>query len=249
MRPRQSLNAPKGQTKGETMHRIFKAHLDALHVPSEGRRWFFVPYDQLNQDFGPWRTMPPHEIGFVFCESQWKPKQRPYHKQKLALLLSNQRHFALEQAKRGVAVRYLMGESSYCEQLKETVEEHGPLEMMEAAEREAIRDNLLPLVTSGALSVLPHEGWLTTKNDFVTAMKGKLPWRMDAFYRQVRQETGVLMDPLGKPVGGQWSFDHDNRKPWKGTPAAPAPLTFEVDAITQEVCQGIERYYGHHPGT
>ena len=46
---------------------------------------------------------PPHELGAVFVESTWKAARRPYHKQKLALLLANQRHFALELARRGVA--------------------------------------------------------------------------------------------------------------------------------------------------
>ena len=29
------------------------------------------------------------------------------------------------------------------------------------------------------------------------------------------------MEDAKKPVGGQWNFDHDNRKPWRGTPAEP----------------------------
>ncbi|MEE2789574.1 MAG: cryptochrome/photolyase family protein [Myxococcota bacterium] len=230
------------------MYRRFLNQLANLRVPTDGRTWFFVAYDQLNQDFAPWRDLPPASLGFVFCETQWKPRQRAYHKQKLALLLSNQRHFALEQAERGVAVHYVMGDDTYAALLRGAIADVGPLRMMEAAERE-LRVEVAPLVDEGLLRLVPHDGWLTTKDQFVDTMNGKVPWRMDAFYRGVRQDTGILMTPSGKPVGGQWSFDHENRKPWKGTPAAPTPLTFEVDAITQEVCDGIEQYYAHHPGT
>jgi len=39
----------------------------------------------------------------------------------------------------------------------------------------------------------------------------------------------------GKPIGGKFSFDADNRKRWNGEPEAPTPLTFAVDPIKQEM--------------
>ena len=33
------------------------------------RRWLYVPYDQLNEGFGPLATEPPGELGLVFVES------------------------------------------------------------------------------------------------------------------------------------------------------------------------------------
>ena len=44
---------------------------------------------------------------------------------------------------------------------------------------------------------------------------------MESFYRQQRKKHRVLLTPDGQPEGGQWNFDADNRKPWKGTPDAP----------------------------
>ena len=32
------------------------------------------------------------------------------------------------------------------------------------------------------------------------------------FYKKQRKRFDILMDPEGKPVGGKWSFDSDNRK-------------------------------------
>ena len=45
----------------------------------------------------------------------------------------------------------------------------------------------------------------------------------------------------GKPVGGRLSFDSENRRPWRGDPAAPTPPRFEPSAITREVDLVVER--------
>lgn len=208
------------------------------------RRWLYVPYDQLSDRIGPLAQEPAGSLGIVLIESPHKAALRPYHRQKLALVLANQRHFALEQAQRGVAVRYEFARKSYAQTLAALSTKLGPLAMQRAAERE-LRAELAPLIEKGAIVELPHEGWLSTQADFASLKSA--PWRMDAFYRRVRQRTGILMQD-GKPAGGQYSFDAENRKPWKGEPAAPKPPRFEADAITNEVCALIEREYASHPG-
>jgi deoxyribodipyrimidine photolyase-related protein len=66
--------------------------------------------------------------------------------------------------------------------------------------------------------------WLSTIEDFerVYGRPGKEPvskhYLMDRFYRAMREKTGYLMRG-GKPEGGQFSFDADNRKPYRGKPA------------------------------
>ncbi len=211
------------------------------------RRWLYVPYDQLNGDFGPLSREEPETLGIVLVESPWKAGRRPYHKQKLALILANQRQFALEQARRGVDVSYWVADGPYREALARAVDKHGPLRLMEPAERE-LRVDVAPLVKEGALELLQHEGWLTTVEDFNRSQKKGPPWRMDAFYREVRKRTGLLMDDDGKPVGGKYSFDADNREFWPGEPAAAVPPRFEPDAITEEVGALIESEFADHPG-
>jgi len=41
---------------------------------------------------------------------------------------------------------------------------------------------------------------------------GRKRWFMADFYKWQRQRLEVLLDADGQPVGGQWSFDEDNRK-------------------------------------
>lgn len=224
----------------------FLRQMARLRRKSAPQRWLYVPYDQLTDQTGPLAASLPADFGIVLIESTWKAKRRPYHQQKLALILANQRHFALEQAQRGVPVRYEFTDQPYAAVLAQLADQLGMLQVMEPAERE-LRHSLAPRVQAGELQMLPHTGWLTTADDFAAAFAKGPPYRMDAFYRQVRRRTGILMQ-AGKPVGGKFSFDAENRQAWSGQPPAPTPPTFVPDAITQEVAELISRHFGDRPG-
>ena len=224
----------------------FLTQLRQRQTRMSGRRWLYVPYDQLSDEMGPLSREPASDLGIVLIESRWKARRRPYHKQKLALLLSNQRHFALEQAQRGVAIRYEFTDLPYHQVLASLIQELGPIRVMEPAERE-LRVDLDNVTASDGLERIAHEGWLTSAELFAASQPKGPPWRMDAFYRKVRQETGILMK-AGKPIGGKYSFDSDNRKAWKGTPRAPNFPTFTPDVITEEVCDLVLQEFSHHPG-
>jgi deoxyribodipyrimidine photolyase-related protein len=71
--------------------------------PHDVDSWVFVAYDQLNLSLIETIEQTIGTVGLVFIESAFKGRSRPYHKQKLALLLSNQRHFALEAQQAGYA--------------------------------------------------------------------------------------------------------------------------------------------------
>jgi deoxyribodipyrimidine photolyase-related protein len=224
----------------------FRSQLDnrnPSHDPDE-RTWVFVPYDQLTDRVGPLDELPADEAGIVLVETSWKGDRRPYHRQKLALTLACQRHFALEQADRGVAVTYLTGGRRYAAMLREFAADYGPLVTMRPAERELRAD--LAELDGDLLDYRTHEGWLTDPDDFRTSQDGT-PWRMDSFYQRIRRETGILMED-GSPVGGKFSFDADNREFWSGDPPAPDPPTFDVDPVTAEVGELIRDKFDHHPG-
>jgi deoxyribodipyrimidine photolyase-related protein len=109
------------------------------------RRWLFVPYDQLSDRIGPLAAEDPGELGIVVIENTWKAARRPYHRQKLALVLANLRHFAIEQAGRGVAVRHVVAGGPYRTALEPLARELGPIRVMRPAERE-LRIDIAPLV-------------------------------------------------------------------------------------------------------
>jgi len=217
----------------------FLQQLGRLNPGPDDRRWLYVPYDQLSRHMGPLSRESPRELAVILIENPAKAARRPYHRQKLAWILCHQRQFALELAQSGVHVDYRVGE--YRTVLQQP--RPGGVRMMEAAEWE-LRHELEGLPQ---LDILPHEGWLTRPEQFMAGSSASGEWRMDRFYRRVRQDTGILMQ-RGKPVGGKYSFDHDNRQPWKGQPAAPLPPRYPRDELRLEVEELIEQRYSHHPG-
>jgi len=225
------------------MSRFLKA---LVKVASKVENWHFVAYDQLNQELLP-EFNSASSLGLVFVETSWKANRIPYHKQKLALLLSNQRHFALEMQALGHPIKYLFSDKDYAEVLNLFFNQYGPFSATMPAEL-TLRRSLEPLEVSGALTYQGHKGWLTTREDFLSSVGSKPPWRMDKFYRNIRKSRSILLDENAKPLGGSWSLDDQNRLPWDGAVELPSAPVFNPDEVTKEVIAMIEEKFSHHPG-
>ena len=76
--------------------------------------------------------------------------------------------------------------------------------------------------------------------------------RMEYFYRTMRKQYKVLIDPdkPDEPVGGQWNFDADNRKSFgkAGPQNVPKAIQYKPDAITKEVIKLVNTHFADHPG-
>ena len=223
------------------------------------RRWVYVPYDRFTDRTGPLTEQPAAETGIVIVESTAKAHRRPYHKKKLVLLISNMRHFALEQAARGVSVMYHFSPLSHGQALRQLQVERGLGEftVMRPAERE-LRLDLAEAAAQGLrLKEVPDTTWLSQTEDFTSvygpyrpekSRAGTSNYVMDRFYRAQRQRTGVLMRG-GKPLGGRFSYDQENRNPYKGQVPVPTPPNFPPDDITAEVIEYVGQRYAHHFGS
>ncbi|MBN8442825.1 MAG: cryptochrome/photolyase family protein [Thauera sp.] len=90
------------------------------------------------------------------------------------------------------------------------------------------------------------EHFYTARDEDAALFEGRKQWLMEHFYRHMRWRHGVLMDAAGKPAGGQWNFDHDNRKPWPGIPYVPADPRVRHDhsALWQTIVAAGVRSFG-----
>ena len=235
---------------------LFEARIRSARPTREdltGRRWIYVPYDRFTGRTGPLTEQPASATAIVIVESIAKALRRPYHKKKLVVLISNMRHFALEQAARGVRVLYHFSPASHGKALL-ALQQSGKipaLTVMQPAERE-LRLDLAAAVARGLkLTTVPDTTWASTSADFLATYgpyKHGRSYVMDRFYRRMRQTTGVLM-ANAKPLGGHFSYDPDNRNPYRNEVPVPVPPAFPPDAFTTEVIQYIDRTYPHHFGT
>lgn len=222
---------------------VFNSAIQA--VSNDVENWHFIAYDQLHQELIPDSEKP--LLGLIFIETTWKAKQLPYHKQKLALLLSNQRHFALEMQSLGYPIKYIFSNQDYGSILEIISQEIGQITITKPAEL-TLRKPLEELQKSGKVAFLEHKGWLTTSEEFLSIMGDKPPWRMDKFYRNIRKNHNIMLDKNSKPLGGAWSLDEQNRLPWDNAVELPQNPKFEPDEITLEVIEMVNSKFSHHPG-
>ena len=213
---------------------------------NEPKEWHFVAYDQLNSKLFPdYET--PQDLGLIFVETKWKPKQIPYHKQKLVLLLSNMRNFALEMQEIGHPVIYLQSETDYSSTLMPVAEQKGLITATMPAEL-MMKNDLMNLTDHGLIHFIEHKGWLTTQEEFIDAVGDSPPWRMDRYYQKIRKNHAILLTDDGKPLGGKWSLDAENRLTWDRAVPLPKPIHFEINEITREVIEMVNKEFSHHPG-
>ncbi len=97
------------------------------------------------------------------------------------------------------------------------------------------------------VAVLPDDRFIAAPGAFAAWAEGRKQLRMEYFYREMRRETGLLMDG-DQPAGGKWNFDHDNRKPARPDFFLPKPLRFDPDDITAQVLDLVEARFPDHFG-
>ncbi len=252
IRPR--LDLPKvGECSG-----IFDARI-TKYCPTPGqvaaRTWVYHSYDRLTTEAGPLAELGTERGGLLMVEAPSKLIPRPYHKKKQALVLSSERHFALEAGERGFKILYIRNYESFGDGLLDAQNTHDLPEIvvMQPAERE-LREDLERARARGLrLRVVPDTTWLSTEEDFDRAFpraSGTLGhFVMDRFYRKLRQKTGYLMEKSGEPAGGQYSHDASNRQPYRGQVPVPARPSYPPDEITREVLELTERVAPESFGT
>ena len=180
----------------------------------------------------------------LLVESSSVLAQRAYHQQKLVLVWSAMRHFAAELRADGWSVDHLEAES-FGAALPAWISRHGitQLRVMEPADR-GFRQAIERLPLAVPLQWVASNAFLWSREDFVSWAGRYKQLRLELFYREGRRRFAVLMEGEGaaaQPLGGQWNFDHDNRKPPPKGLQGPAPLWFEPDAITTAVIAKVQQ--------
>lgn len=196
------------------------------------------------------------------AEVQYEATYVRHHPKKITLIFSAMRHFADELVVKGIKVNYVAiddpdnGGSLFSEvnRLWAT----GQLDRVIITLPGKYRlwqemtqwDKCLSGEAAGldTVIILEDTRFIASLNDFRHWAEGKKQWRMEFFYRQLRKSTGILMDADGKPLGGKWNYDSDNRKPLNDNIPTRKPLTFDPDKITQSVLKTVDQLFSNHFG-
>ena len=214
-------------------------------------RLILVLGDQLSMGVAALRHADKAGDVVVMAEVMAEGTYVPHHPQKIALFLSAMRHFAADLARDGWTVAYTKlddpeNSQSIGGELVRRAAEHGAVEVLATRPGEW---RLIAALDDLPLTVTQHsdDRFICSEAEFAAWAEGRKQLRMEWFYREMRRKTGLLMDG-DQPAGGQWNFDHDNRKPAKADLLRPRPLRFAPDAETEAVLALVEARFPKHFG-
>ena len=187
-----------------------------------------------------------------------------YHKQKLLFFLAAMRKYSEELKEAGFDVYYeKLGEVpalNYDAALTAYVKQYRPQKLCHFEIEDKFFESRIAILAKGLH--LPVEEWsspmfLTSREQFASYVSSAKKPFMKTFYEQQRKRLRILVDSKLEPIGGQWSFDEENRKPLPKNYRAPTLPKIElmldpskaVPTIDHEVADLIEREFQEHPGS
>lgn len=226
------------------------------------RNLILVLGDQLDADSAAFEGFEPSEDRVWMAEVAEENTHVWCHKLRIAFFLSAMRHFRKQLESKDFSVRYheLTANpeddrgGSFSEVLIEDARELKPekLVVVEPGDwrvRKALEEAAESLDID--LEIRTDRHFYCSVEEFQEWASGRKTLVMEYFYRWMRKKHDVLMESDGKPVGGEWNLDHDNRDSFgkSGPDESPAPETFKPDGITREVIEMVEQRFSDHPGS
>lgn len=200
--------------------------------------------DQLFSDLG---ALPPGP--FLMVEDREIASHVKYHSHKLVLTFSAMRHFA---AGLGSRVTYCALEDEIS--MREALRRQKQAGFQEVHTFEPADRSFVPLLEAWCkdcgleLVLWPNPMFLTSAEDWHAYAQRTDRRLMADFYRWQRIRFGILVDDAGKPIGGKWSFDEDNRKSLPRGHFAPYVHFGQPDSITRDVIAMVQRLFPNHLG-
>ena len=180
---------------------------------------------------------------FYLIESDLFFKQYAFHKQKLIFHRASMRAFADRLREAGKTVEYIDSQDSRSSEVSLGKAVKGDITLFDP------NDYLLErrLRRSGSVRFLPSPNFLNTD---INLLGNRKPYYQTAFYTQQRKDRGILLEEDGKPAGGQWTYDSENRKKIPKNTFIPAPFPEVVpNAYISEAVAYVSQYFSENPGS
>lgn len=212
--------------------------------------------DQLSRNISSLTDCDKQNDVILIAEVREEATYVKHHKKKIVLIFSAMRHFAAELTEAGYTVAYRYyddpdNQGSLLDEVKRALRrfdcssvvvtfpgEYRLLQSMQQWQQ----------VLGVQVDIRPDNRFISTPQQFSDWADGRKQWRMEYFYREMRKQTGLLMEG-SQPIGGKWNFDHDNRKSMPSDIRPPKPYTVAPDNITQSVISLVEDVFNDHMGS
>lgn len=214
-----------------------------------------ILWDQLSQSISSLKGYNPDTDIILMCEVWNDATYVKHHKKKIVFLFSAMRHFAEALKKQRFNVEYTAldapdNSGSFTGEVKRLLSKYSLDRIVVTHPGEyRVLEELLSLENelNIAIEIREDHRFLCTPAEFANWAKDRKQLRMEYFYREMRKKHHILMD--GKdPIGNQWNYDAENRRPPKEGLKIPSPYIGDIDDITQQAISLVSERFGTHFG-
>lgn len=230
--------------------------------PESVRTLYLVLGDQLDRQSPVFRKMNPKKDAVWMAEVEEEADPVWSHKMRIAFFFSAMRHFRDALLEEGIPVVYSELPShrghdrgrGFTEVLAADLKRLKPrrLAMVVPGDSRVLREMVeFAKVRNVTLEILEDEHFYCCTPDFEKWSNDKKSYVMETFYRWMRVREGILVDSKGRPEGGEWNYDKENRESFgsEGPGKVPAPKEFKPDQTTREVLRLMQSRYSENPGS
>lgn len=190
----------------------------------------------------------------VYLVEEWLLfRQYPFHKKKLTLHRASMQFYKQWLEDQQYSVNYI-----------ETTNEHNDIRLLISFLAKqgiryihivAVTDNwLLKRITESCvqqsinLIITPSPGFLNTPDEVLHYFNKRKTYFQTDFYTQERKKRKILLEPDGKPIGGKWTFDAENRLRFPKTEKIPTVHFPEENAFVKEAKIYVNKHFPHNYG-
>ena len=214
--------------------------------------------DQLSDRLDSFKDFDPSLDAVLMMEVREEATYIPQHKIRLVLFFSAMRHFCEALRDKGITVHYASlddknNRQSFADELQRWLNKLKPERLIATKPGDCRVQTTLRETADEAgvpLEIYSDNHFMCGTEAFAKWAEGRDTLRLEDFYRAQRKRLDILIDD-GKPVGGAWNFDKDNRKNFSsnGPPEIKAPRAFRHDKVTEKVIGMVEAEFPDNPGS
>jgi deoxyribodipyrimidine photolyase-related protein len=179
--------------------------------------------------------------------------QYKFHKQKLVLHRASMKYYAHYLETQGIAVNYVEATSAQSDVrvlIKElAVNSNSCVHIYDVCDN-WLEKRIRESCAAAGLQVNEHPTplFINSKEDLHDYFGSRQKYFQTDFYIAQRKKLNVLVDEKGKPAGGKWSFDAENRLKYPKDKMPPYVEFPQVNAFYREAIAYVEKHYATNYG-
>lgn len=179
--------------------------------------------------------------------------QFPFHRQKLILHRASMKAYADLLRQKGLEIIYIAsGEPGDDVRHWEGLLKSSEIRVLHVADPadDWLSRRLASVAHKANVTLEIHSspGFLNTQQDITAFFEGRKKYHQTDFYVHQRKIRNILLEPDGKPTGGKWTFDTDNRKRFPKDRKEPEHPHTNGDAYTKNATEWVGEHFPNNPG-